>query len=196
MARLRAIALSALALSASASLANADVLWDEAVNGDLSGDGFAPNSFILGAGSHSISATSNTGDRDYVTFSIPAGFQLNSILLASYVGDDITAFMGVQSGTTFTEPPTGTNVANLLGYTHFGPGPGLPPGSELIDSLSVGPGAIGFTPPLASGNYAFWMQQTGASLVTYQIDFGVTAVPEPAGAALIALAGLALRLRR
>ena len=58
----------------------------------------------------------------------------------------------------------------------------------------MGPGAIGFTPPLPAGDYTFWMQQTGANSATYQFDFIVT--PEPATAGLLFAAAVLLLRRR
>jgi hypothetical protein len=56
---------------------------------------------------------------------------------------------------------------------------------------------MGFTPPLAAGNYTFWIQQTGANSATYTLDFRVT--PEPGTLALLGISaavGVAIRRRR
>ncbi len=173
--------------------AAATVIHDESVNGDLSNDRLNPTGYTLSAGTNTLIATSVSGDREYVRLSVPAGLQLSSIINVSYQGQDGTAFIGVQNGSTFTEPPTGTNVANLLGYTHFGTGPGTV-GTDILDNMGTGAGAQGFTPPLPSGNYTYWIQQTGTSAATYQFDFNVT--PEPMSAMLFGLAGGALLRRR
>jgi len=170
-----------------------DTIWNEGVNGDLSGDRFAPTSLALLPGVNSIIATSVQGDREYVTLNLSAGLQLDSIVLFSYVSNDPLAFIGVQAGTTFTEPPTGTNVANLLGWTHFGSNPNTI-GTDILDNMGVGLGAIGFAPPLPGGIYTFWIQQTGVNMATYQLDFVVT--PAPGAMSLLVLAGLAGGRRR
>lgn len=117
---------------------------------------------------------------------------LNHIVLKSWQGTDQIGFIAVQTGSIFTEPPTGTNVANLLGYTHIGPGAGNL-GSDFLPEMGQGSGAIGFTPPLTGEDYAFWIQQTGPSPVTYQLDFQV--LPEPA-TLLVLSAGLAVLARK
>ncbi|QOJ13757.1 MAG: hypothetical protein HRU75_03480 [Planctomycetia bacterium] len=179
--------------AAMAAIAQAGVLHDEAVDGDITGDRLNPAGFSLSLGSNIIRATSNTGDREYVALTIPAGRTLDAVRLTAYAGEDEVAFIAVQSGGVITEDPGAPDVTNLLGWTHFGPGVGLGPVSDLLPELAAGPGAIGFAPPLAAGVYAFWIQQTGPSLVTYELDFVTT--PEPsAGLTLMALA-IAFRRR-
>lgn len=184
----------AAAIGLAAGPAAAVVVHDESIHGDVSNDRLSPTAYVLSSGTNSLLATSVSGDREYVRFTVPAGFQLSQVVLASYAGIDGTAFIGVQAGSTLTEPPTGTNVANLLGWTHFGPGPGNV-GTDILDNIGVGAGAIGFTGSLSAGDYTFWIQQTGANAATYQMDFVV--VPAPAAAGLLGLAGvLACRRRR
>lgn len=182
----RCIVSCSLVLAAS-SIATGDVLWDESINGDLSGDRLNPTPFVLTLGTHSIIATSIAGDREYFTMAMAAGLQLDMINLVSYVGNDPLAFIAVQQGTVFTEPPTGTVTANLLGWTHFGTG-NATLGTDILDNMGAGAGAIGFTPPLPSGDHTFWSQQTGANSVTYQLDFVVT--PAPSTLVMLGLAGL------
>lgn len=169
--------------------ATADVLHDESIHGDLSNDRLVPTSYVLGVGVHSLLATSVQGDREYVSLTIPIGLQLSEIILISYDGLDGTAFIGVQEGAQFTEPPTGTNVANLLGYAHFGPDLSNV-GLDILPEIAIGDGAIGFTGPLPASTYTFWIQQTGTNAATYQFDFVV--IPGPGA---IALLGMACALR-
>jgi len=186
--RLRLVRLvAAAAVCLSAANAWAVVTWDETVDGDLSDDRLAPSVASLVSGTNSLSATSVSGDREYVTLSLASGLKLTNILLASYVGDDETGFIGVQRGTTLTEPPTGTDVANILGYSHFGTAVNTI-GDDLLPAIGTGAGAIGFTPPLTGSNYTFWIQQTGSSPATYQLDFIVA--PEPGSIVLLSLGGL------
>jgi hypothetical protein len=146
-----------VALTASSASCWAAVVWDEGIQGDLSGDRSAPTSLSFSAGSNELIATSSGGDIEYVTFAIPAGQQLNSVILSSYSGLDGTAFFGLQKGATFTEPPNGTVVGNLLGYTHFGPAVGNV-GGDILSQAGSGAGAQGFTPPLAADSYSVWLQ--------------------------------------
>ncbi len=156
-----------------AGVASADN-YTETIDGDLSGSGAAPTAISLDPGSNVITATSVAGDLEYYTVNVPSGFQLSPLTLVSYVSLDAVAFAAVQSGTTFTEPNVGTNVANLLGWVHFGPGM---VGTDILDDIGAGPGAIGFTGPLPAGDYTFWSQQTGANSTTYAFDLQLTAAP-------------------
>ncbi len=176
----------------------AAVNHNEAVDGDLSGDRLNPTQLVLSAGTNSLTATTGVflneqeeeeTDLEYVRIDLPANHQLVSILMQGYTSFDTTAFIGVQSGTTFTFDPGDaiSNVGNLDGYAHFGPGAGHDPGDDLLPDIGAGPGSIGFTPPLTGTSYTFWIQQTGA-LTDYQLDFIVTSIPEPASAFLMCTA--------
>jgi hypothetical protein len=174
-----------------ATPARAVDVWRETVNGDISNNRNAPSSAAFVMGRNELTATSMgppaTADREYITFSMPAESKLTRIYVEAYTGLDEIGFIAVQSGTTFTEPPTGTNVANLLGYDHFGPGV-HPIGRNILPNMGMGPGSIGFTPPLPADNYTFWIQQTGATPATYTLGFMI--VPEPGGLALLAIGGI------
>jgi hypothetical protein len=152
------------------SAAQAQVFHDEAVHGDLSDNRLAPTAYTLPAGTGSLRATTGAPDLEYVALTIPTGNKLAGITLVSYEGLDITAFIGVQAGSVFTEPPATPNVANILGYAHYGP---AFVGTDILDDMGQGFLSIGFTPPLASGTYTFWLQQLGLAC-TYQFDFKVT----------------------
>ena len=168
------------------------VVWNETIHGDISGDRLNPSTVALSPGVNALIATSNTGDREYIRMTVPAGLNLAAIMHVTWQSEDPIAFIGVQAGPTFTEPPTGTNVANLLGWTHFGSGPGTV-GFDVLPAISTGAGAIGFTPPLAANTYTFWIQQTGPALATYRLDFIVA--PSP-GTAMFGLLMLGLTPRR
>jgi len=168
-------------------------LWDEAVNGDLSNDRFNPTALNLAMGVNSITATSVSGDREYVALTLAPGTQLSAVNLVSYTGVDGTAFIAVQVGGQLTEPPTGTDAANLLGWTHFGSAEGNV-GTDILDDMGIGSAAIGFVPPLPANTYTFWMQQTGANPSTFQFDF-IVDVPGPGGLPLAAIAMIGWRRR-
>lgn len=174
------------------------VAWDEAVDGDLSGDRLNPTAVSVGLGSNQLIGQTIRDERDYLTFEVPAGAQLTGLFLDEYLSEDFTAFIAIQAGSVLSEPPTGTNPANLLGYTHFGEGAGNV-GTDILDDLGQGPGSQGFTPPLPAGAYTLWIQQTGTSLTDYAFDLQIEAVPEPSTFALaltgLGLLGLAVRRR-
>jgi hypothetical protein len=165
--------------------------YDETVNGELSDVRLNPTKLTFAAGTNTLSMSTQPGDRDYFTFAVPSGSQLTSIFHQTYESTDAVAFIGLQSGTTLTEPLVGTNANNLLGYTLYGADT---VGTEIIDDLAASgssiPAAMGFVAPLPAGDYTFWMQQTGA-LATYSLDFTLTPVPEPEQWALM-LAGVLL----
>ncbi|MEM7230070.1 MAG: PEP-CTERM sorting domain-containing protein [Planctomycetota bacterium] len=170
--------------------------YDEGVDGDLSGDPLAP--FVLGPldeGSNIITTSATFGDVDYITVTIPTGFELSSLVLDDYIGLDTVAFIAVQEGTIFTTGPDGPDVFALLGWTLFGP-TAEPVGTDLLPIMADPPAGIGFDGTLGEGDYTFWVQQTG-DLTTHTFDFTVTAViPAPATLGMFALAGLGRRRRR
>lgn len=191
--RLRMMSAIAVAFFVSiASSARASIVHDEVIHGDLSNNRFAPTFHILSLGTNSLIATSSGPDKEYVLLNIPPGMQLDAIVLFSYVGIDGTAFMAVQNNTFMSEPATGTNPNNLLGWTHFGPGPGNV-GTDILDDMGAAVPSMGFVPPLTEGDYTYWIQQLG-SPATYQLDFIVS--PEPTTMALFALGVFAIRRRR
>src|SRR5262245_10589004 len=113
--RLLLLALTAALLTAPLAHANS---WDESTNGDLSGDRLSPSALTLTPGSNTVTGTVISGDLDYLTITVPAGFTLAQINLLSFVSTDDLAFIGMQAGSTFTQPPTGTDVTQLLGWAH------------------------------------------------------------------------------
>jgi hypothetical protein len=172
-------------------------VYVESTNGDISSDRLNPTVFAVDPGANTISGTVVSGDRDYLTFTILPGYVFQSLTLDSYSGTGTLtkSFIGIQSGSTFTEPPTGTNVANLLGYTHFGPTGAT---GDILDDMGTGSGAQDFTAPLPAGDYTFWIQETGTQARDYTFTLNMVAVPEPSICAMLSLGvvGLARRVRK
>jgi hypothetical protein len=188
----RSIAVTTLLVFAASAHA---ATYNEIINGDLSGNRAAPTMFNLTIGSNDLFATTVGGDLDVVTVNVPAGNRLSRLFLRSFTsaGFDTTAFIGLQAGSTFTVDPNAGDPSMLLGYTHFGTGPGNV-GSDMLPSILNGFGSIGdvqnLSPPLSSGPYSVFLQQLGTPN-TYQLDFIVEPIPEPA---TVALGGASLML--
>jgi len=116
-------------------------------------------------------AADGSGDLDYVTINVPGGSQLSAINLTSYESLSTQSFIGIQSGSVFTELPGNPDQSNLLGFTLFGPSL-----SDILPEMGAAAGTIGFTPPLTDGDYTFWIQETGDDIANYSFDFVVTPV--------------------
>jgi hypothetical protein len=177
--------------------AYAGITHDEASSGDLSGDKTAPTPLTFAEGSNVIRGTTTRDEHDLIAATIPIGFRLDAIFLDTMVGN--LAFIAVQSGTVWTENlgVAITTAQNLLGWAHFGPRNNTL-GTDILDDMGAGAGAIGFTAPLGAGDYTFLIQQTGGSIVEYGFRFEVSPVPEPvtAGTLLAGLAVIGTALRR
>lgn len=183
-----------------ASTCGAVVLRNESTGGDLSNNQAAPNAFSLSLGINSILGTVGGNDsQDWVALTIPAGFELSSIVLAAYQSADLQGFTGFQSGASFVGSPFVAD--SYVGYAHYGTGAtnGALPAANLIgvDLLplmanpSLAAGSQGFSVPLINGTYTFLIQQLG-STTNYQFDYNIERVPEPASLGLLAIGSLAL----
>jgi hypothetical protein len=159
-----------------ASPAAGAAAYDEAVSGDISGNRLAPTAINLDPGTNSVSATSIAGDLEYFRVNVPAGFRLGNITLGSFSSGTNVAFAAIQAGTTFTVAPenAAAQIGQLLGYTHIG---ATMVGTDILDNLGQGAGAIGFSGPLPAGNYTFWSQETAGLPSSYTLVFSVTAAP-------------------
>ena len=191
------------ALAASTALSPALAAgWNEAVDGDLSGDGLVPSAVALSAGPTTVTGTTGRAsaggliDRDYFTIVVPAGHVLDSLILqegVTVVGGG--SFIGLMAGPAFTVPPTTGSAAGLLGWTVYSDGN---VGSNLLSAMSIGAlGSSGFDLPLAAGAYSFWVQDNGVGVATYSFEINVSAVPElPPAPALLGGLALLVALRR
>ena len=187
--------LCALASACFASSAHASTAWDEAVSGDLANQGTSPTALTLLQGSNFVrGSTGRDGagvvDRDYFSFTLPAGTQLSALTLlqgSTFLGPSALSFIAVQAGTQVTVDPVGGSATGLLGWWLYGEND---VDTDILPFMGASPGAVGFIGTLPAGDYAFWVQDTGTGVAAYNFDFQVTAVPEPTRALLL-VAGLA-----
>ena len=196
--RSRTLALAALALAPIAAVASADVVYDEAVDGDLSDDPNAPTaiSFLSPGTSTVIFTTDGLGDdRDIFTFNVAEGYQLTGIILDLFATEPAAnlGFMGFAAGDVLGTDPLAPDPTALLGYALPGASDS---GTDFFTQMGQAAGAQGYDGPLGAGDYTFWAQETGPSADNWEISFVITPVPGPGALALVAVAGLAGRRRR
>ncbi len=150
------------------------VTFNEASDGDLSGDPANPTSLALGLGTNEVTATQQGDaepggrDIDYVSFTVAEGQELTEIVIADYqAGAGNLAFLGLQEGPVSTVDPANPSAADLLGGITYGSGD---VGGNVLGTIGTLPGAIGFEGSLPAGTYTLWLNQTGpASTVTVQL---------------------------
>ncbi len=148
-------------------------LASEAVDGDITDDPNNPLPLQLDAGRNRISASTVAPDVEYITVNVPQGMQISALEVDSYESVDPVMFVGIQSGSVFTEPATNTNVQNLLGYSHFG---AAETGTDILALVGAGDGAQGFSGALEAGDYTLWLQQTGSDVSEWEIALVVVEV--------------------
>jgi hypothetical protein len=162
------MALLVVALAVPVGAAN----HDELINGDLGTDPLAPTALPLSVGSNVITGTTgNFGgviDRDYVTFTVPAGHVLVAINLLAWAPDNL-GFSSLNTGAT-SFVPSGATAASFLAGIHPAAGD---VGGNLLD-LMVSESVTGNSlpvPSLSAGTYCFLVQQTNPITQSYSMDF-------------------------
>ncbi|MDZ4754146.1 MAG: PEP-CTERM sorting domain-containing protein [Phycisphaerae bacterium] len=180
--------------------AHAGIVFDESVSGDLSDDRFAPSALALESGVNSITGTFGISpdptmpDLDYVTVTVPVGYELDSfVVLAANVGGAFS-FVGMELGDIVSIPYDWHSIESpLLGWAHFG---SASVGFDLLPELGSAPGAVGFDGPLGAGQYTLWiMELDNSSEYSYSFGLHLTQVPAPGSISLLAIA-IALCVRR
>jgi hypothetical protein len=200
MGSVRALTAVARAVAAlAAARASAGITLSEAAVGDFSNDRFNPTRAVLAAGTNRISGLfglspiPDVHDLDYVTIRVEADHVLTSFRVASASVGGAFAFVAIQAGPILTIPADWTSIKSpLLGWAHFGT---ASVGADLLPDMGVSPGSVGFTAPLAAGEYALWIMELDASEPhSYTFELEVAAVPAPG--ALPILAAMVARGRR
>ncbi|MEL7223329.1 MAG: Ig-like domain-containing protein, partial [Cyanobacteria bacterium J06576_12] len=149
--------------------------YDEAVDGDISSDPNNPLVLSLNEGTTRLTASTGNGDQEYITVTVPDGFELSSLLVEAYTPNDV-AFIGVQAGDVFTQPlDNSADTSEFLGYTLFGTSA---VGTDILDNIGNGSngadfGGQGFEGPLPAGTYTFALQQLSPNS-DYTLAFNMT----------------------
>ena len=194
------LSLSTLAVITTA--ASADLMWDESIDGDLSGDYLNPTQlFTKGVNNQVLFTTVGSGsnggeqDREYFTFTIAEGYELAAIILDGFETspESNLGFISIAAGDSFPTPADAPDPTSLLGYALPGVGD---IGNDILQTMGQGAGSQGFSGPLGAGSYTFWAQETGPSTDNWDLNFVVTAIPAPGSLALLGLGGFVSRRRR
>ncbi|MCB1841320.1 MAG: hypothetical protein KDI09_00010 [Halioglobus sp.] len=189
-----AAAISTIAVIFTGATASAGIIYDESVSGDLSGSFTAPTFISLGVGANTVvgqmGPNGNTGaiggnDADYFRFTLGSGETLDSISVDAYTfapTDPGVSFFGYVMNVVFA----GQGIADIDGFVLFNGASG-----DILDDIAGG--------SLGAGDYAFWIQETSANTVNYQLTFNTSRasdVPAPAVPLLLGIGLLCLQVSR
>ncbi len=105
---------------------------------------------------------------DYLTFSVPDGYRLQSMRLRLYSAPDAGGSVAIAGGASWT---AGENTSGLLGFASFGP---ADVGADLLATMKVSGSALG------AGSYTMRLRRAGAE-AAYGFDFKLVAVGAPSG---------------
>jgi hypothetical protein len=155
-----------------ATAANAGVVWDESVNGPISPNPATPTPIVLSVGSNfiigSVTNISPPNPRDVITFTIPAGHTLTSIILHAWGGGN-TGFSAINAGTT-SVVPANPNIDFWMAGIHVD---ATFIDTDLLDAMrdhSVTTQNLDAS-QLDPGDYCYLIQQTSPVLANYSLEF-------------------------
>lgn len=195
-----AVAVAVAACFVSASVVHA-ANYHESVFGDISSDPAAPMAWLLEPGANAISGTAggnffeDESDYDLVSFTVPAGYQVDSVDIDAYTNIDefSQSFLGLQGGAPWLDA-VGWDIQGtwLLAWMHL---ENTSPGADALLKLLENQIADDFVVPLPSGVYTMLIEDVD-TVMTYGLTFNVSAVPEPMGAVLAAVGVVGLLRRR
>lgn len=158
-----------------AAVASADVVHDEAVDGDLSNEAFLPSVLAFGPGGNLVSGsvTVNGDFRDFITFTVPAGSALVALRQVLYSDGAGTfgsvGYHAINAGSTGLVPGFGT-AGSFLGGNHMFNNMGADLLPDLAAAITNG---TGFTIPLGPGDYSYVIQQSGNQHTFYILEFDI-----------------------
>ena len=187
--------LSLVALSA-ASATHA-VTYVESVDGDLSGDYIEPTPIALDVGADNFLIGSLAGgesDLDLFTLAVPDGAALTALHVVEFGGGGNGSFIGLQPGSGLSANPVPSQAfPDAIGYAIIGELDAAVD-KDVLDTITASPPFNGAT-SLPAGTYAGWLNETGAGS-TYELQFVVTAIPEPQVGLLLSVFGAVALIRR
>jgi len=180
-------------------LANAAVVWDESMNGNLSNNPLDPTALTFAPGPNDVIGQAGNAPlpggrapfgQDFFTFTVPTGKELSSLKAVTVdllTAGDKFAFIAIQSGPQITHDVSprsfGGSAAGLLGWKHLAPGD---QDTDILPAMGVaGDGATGFKGPLGAGQYSVWVQDDKP--FKYDVSFQISSVPEPSTRAMLLL---------
>ena len=154
-----------------ATPAAAGVVWDEAVNGELSHSPATPTLLPFTVGGNIVTGTviNVVGrPRDYLSFIVPDGHTLVSMNLLVYTPDNI-GFTAINQGvhSFFPAPETEFNYLSGIHLLASDVGSDL---MELFVTRAVTTDSLG-EPFLTPAQYCMVIQQTSVLVTTYSIEF-------------------------
>ena len=164
-----------LALVMFAFPVHAVVVWDEAVNGELSHAFATPTLLNLVVGSNVLKGQVGNVDgkaRDYIRFVIPAGHVVTSMNLLVYTPGDI-GFAAINDGIHSFFPSFDTSAFYISGIHIFGSDVGTDLMDRFVDR-SVTADSMGESELPGPAPYCIVIQQTAAQLTTYSFEFILT----------------------
>jgi hypothetical protein len=109
----------------------------------------------------------------------------------------IGSFIAIFPGSTAVNPAVAASTATLGYYLYRA----ADIGTNILDDMGTfnfmgtNP-SMGFIPPLPSAQYTFWIQEGFAGTLPYNFELVLRSVSAPPTILLMALAGLAMCLRR
>jgi len=183
---------SAVSFSLLAPSAQAVVVHDEGIDGDLSGAFAMPDPLAIGNGDNTIigqmgnngdTGATNGQDADYVSITLGAGQSITAITVDAFTFSPTnpgSSFFGYVAGAAFTGQANG----DIDDFVLFNATSG-----DVLDDLAGGPLD-------GEGTWSFWLQETSDTVVDYELTF--TVVPEPSAPLMlvIGVAGLLAARRR
>jgi hypothetical protein len=170
------------------------VAFSETWGGDLSNSPANPTAIDLDfPGPVLITATQRGAafgrDIDCFTFAVPFGAELATLRVAAYSSaPGNPAFIGLGAGSSLAIDPNAPDLSLLLGGATYG---AADVGTDILPRMATLAGAQGFTPPLPTGAYTVWLDQSAdPSTVTLELGVRVLglgveychfAIPNPTG---------------